>query len=166
MKLKEAVALIMDFAREYPNVHAVHEGDIYDTLNGGQELEYTAVVVTQQQHNYQWQQGYAVLNFNVFYVDRLTADGGNRLDVQSAAADFFASLVAYLDDKAIVEEYTLNTFTERFADLCAGGFLTLGLRVSLPCAEAFKHPSSYCYLISEDGLYIITEDNNYVITKA
>ena len=165
MKLKEIVTAILDYARDYPNVHSVYQGDIYDNLNGGQEVEYTAVVVTQQQHNYAYQDGNIVFNFNVFYVDRLTADGSNALDTQSEAADFFYRLVDQIDQHGIIQDFTIQPFTERFADLCAGAYATFGVQVPVPCQVSSTMPTGFKYLASEDNLYIITEDGNYVIIR-
>lgn len=132
MKLKEIIMTIKEFSLDYRNINSFFEGDIYDNLNGTQQVDYTSVVVTQAPHNFYFQEEYMKLNFNVFYVDRLTSNGDNRLDVQSAACDFFYRLIQYLEDKyIIVEDYMITTFQEKFSDLCAGAYLTFAVRIKL-----------------------------------
>ena len=132
MKLKEIILTIKDFSLNYHNVNSFYDGDIYDNLNGTQQVDYTSVVVTQAPHNFYFQDEYMMLNFNVFYVDRLTSNGDNRLDIQSAACDFFYRLIEFMEDKAmIVQDYQITTFQEKFSDLCAGAYLTFSVRVDL-----------------------------------
>lgn len=130
MTLKEIVNSIVSIAKAQPNVNSTFVGDIYE-LNHYNDVDYSAFVVTQQQHNINNEEGYIAYNFNLFYVDRLTADESNRLDVQSTAISFLNAVIADLEMLGlIINDYTINTFNEKFNDVCAGAYATLAIRAN------------------------------------
>ena len=127
MTLYQTVQEIIEKAKTQPNVGLCYEGDIYD-LNEKQDIAWPAVVVSQATHaeSGEWR-GYG---FNVFYVDRLTADKKNRLEVQSIAIEALSNIA-----KALVEigfetqgEIRYHTFDERFDAECAGAYMEIILQ--------------------------------------
>lgn len=107
-------------------------GDIYN-INHLQELNYPAVVVTNATH-------FADVNtvtyyFNIFYIDRLTANKSNKLDVQSTAISTLTNALQLIDDEYIViDNYEIHTFEEKFNDVCAGAYAKVGIKCAIqPC---------------------------------
>jgi hypothetical protein len=69
--------------------------------------------------------------FTFFYVDRLAADKSNEVEVQSEGMNVLMNVVVELAELGIMgDEWTARTFTQRFADLCAGAYLNVTLEVT------------------------------------
>ena len=108
-------------------------GDIYN-INHIQEIKYPAVVVTNSTHNAT--SDYITYYFNIFYVDRLTADKKNKLDVQSAATMTLKNTMQLVDENYLVNDnYELHTFEEKFNDVCAGAYMNVGIRCPLELCD-------------------------------
>lgn len=108
-------------------------GDIYN-INHIQEIKYPAVVVTNSTHNAT--SDYITYYFNIFYVDRLTADKKNKLDVQSAATMTLKNTMQLVDENYLVNDsYELHTFEEKFNDVCAGAYINVGIRCPLELCD-------------------------------
>ena len=108
-------------------------GDIYN-INHIQEIKYPAVVVTNSTHNAT--SDYITYYFNIFYVDRLTADKKNKLDVQSAATMTLKNTMQLIDENYLVNDnYELHTFEEKFNDVCAGAYINVGIRCPLELCD-------------------------------
>ena len=158
MKLKEIVGNIVDIAKVHPNINSTWVGDVYE-LNHYNDVDYCAFVITQQQHNINNEEGYVTYNFNLFYVDRLTSDESNRLDVQSAGVSFLMSMVDKIEElQVVVDDYTITTFNERFNDVCAGAYLNIAIRVNgIDCdgegIEIITPDKLKEITISENGTY-------------
>lgn len=139
MKLKELINSIVGIAKAQPNVNSTFEGDIYE-LNHYQDVDYCAFVLTQQEHQFSNNDNLATFNFNFFFVDRLTANEDNVIDVQSTAVSFLETLVADIEKLGvIIEKYNIHTFKERFNDICAGAYMTIGIKTYIDdCGEVVK----------------------------
>lgn len=108
-------------------------GDIYN-INHIQEIKYPAVVVTNSTHNAT--SDYITYYFNIFYVDRLTADKKNKLDVQSAATMTLKNTMQLVDENYLVNDnYELHTFEEKFNDVCAGAYINVGIKCPLELCD-------------------------------
>ena len=108
-------------------------GDIYN-INHIQEIKYPAVVITNSTHNAT--SDYITYYFNIFYVDRLTADKKNKLDVQSAATMTLKNTMQLIDENYLVNDnYELHTFEEKFNDVCAGAYINVGIRCPLELCD-------------------------------
>jgi hypothetical protein len=130
MTLKDFVKGILAVSAKMPNVHTAYEGSVYD-LNQKPDIDFSAVVVTQGQHKYDDLSQTWHFNFIIFYVDKLTNDESNRIDVQSNAIIALHNIIRNVNEIFGLEsedEY-YDTFTERFTSLCAGGFVTLDFRI-------------------------------------
>lgn len=107
-------------------------GDIYN-INHYQSIKYPAVILTNATH-------FAGLEtvtyyFNIFYIDRLTEDKSNKLDVQSTAISTLTNALQLIDDQYIViDNYEIHTFEEKFNDVCAGAYAKVGIKCAIqPC---------------------------------
>lgn len=123
MKLYEIINTLQQIASAQPAVNNVFEGSVYQ-LNELKDIKYASVVISQEQHTQD--RDFITYNFNIFYVDRLTADGSNKLSVQSTALDVLANIVLAMDELGF--DFTniyYNTFTQRFEAECAGAYATV-----------------------------------------
>lgn len=120
-----------------PNIEFVVYGDVYE-LNHIQNVTYPAVVVTVGQHTSNLDSYNFNYRLNIFYVDRLTDDKVNKIDVHAHAITFINSLLKALDDEYIISDYEIYNFNERFNDVCAGAYV--GCRIQMPISECYDFP--------------------------
>lgn len=125
MSLYSTVEYIKNKAKAQPNVGLVYEGDIYD-LNERQDISYPAVVASQSTHVESGD--FRAYGFNLFYVDRLTADKSNRLEIQSIAIEALSNIAKALKDEGYeISELRYHCFDERFDAECAGAYVEITL---------------------------------------
>lgn len=120
-----------------PNIEYVVYGDVYE-LNHIQNVTYPAVVVTVGQHTSDLDNYNFNYKLNIFYVDRLTDDKVNKIDVHANAIIFINSLLKALDDEYIISDYEIYNFNERFNDVCAGAYVSC--RIQMPISECYDFP--------------------------
>ena len=120
-----------------PNIEYVVYGDVYE-LNHIQNVTYPAVVVTVGQHTSNLDNYNFNYKLNIFYVDRLTDDKANKIDVHANAIIFINSLLKALDDEYIISDYEIYNFNERFNDVCAGAYVSC--RIQMPISECYDFP--------------------------
>lgn len=130
MKLFSLIKYIEDICKTIPNVNTVLVGDVYD-LNELQDIKYSAMVITEQNHSHNVDNDYDVFGLNIFYVDRETSDKSNILDVHSHATEALERVVEAIEEIGglIENQYSITTFVERFDSVCAGAYATLNVRV-------------------------------------
>lgn len=117
-----------------PTVGTFFYGDIYN-INHIQEIKYPAIIVTNGTHTAT--SDYITYYFNIFYVDRLTANKSNKLEVQSAAIMTLKNTNQLLDEQFIVNDnYEFHTFEEKFNDVCAGAYVTVGVKCPVQACDA------------------------------
>lgn len=82
-------------------------------------------------------------SFTFFYVDRLTENAGNQMEIQSVGIQTLDNIIRTLDDLLLpVEEgYTFQVFNQRFMDECAGVFSNVNIVVPVTevCPEDFDY---------------------------
>lgn len=126
MTLLEVINLLNWVARNQPNVNGIVEtGDIYDLNKECYTNLYSAFCVQQNTHSIS--EDFTTFSFTLFYVDRLTLDKSNKLEIQSTACEFFQNLIKTIMQKFENLDWTngeVTTFTERFSAECAGAFMT------------------------------------------
>ncbi len=128
MTLRDTIALIEAVAASQPDVNMIVRNDIYK-LNSCPAARYGAFAWTQEQHREGIDDYGPAFTFALFYVDRLTEDGGNQVEVQSTAISTLRNVIRALAATLEIEDWTYNTFNQRFADLCAGAFARVTIRV-------------------------------------
>jgi hypothetical protein len=125
MTLVETINLLNWIAQNQPNVNGVVEtGDIYDLNKEEFQQKYAAFCVQQNTHTVT--QDFTTFSFTLFYVDRLTLDKSNKIEIQSTAVEFFSNLIKTIMTKFDNLDFTngeVTTFTERFSAECAGAFM-------------------------------------------
>jgi hypothetical protein len=138
MTLRDTIAVLERMARLQPSVRMIVRNDVY-RLNTYPDARYGVFAWTQQQHRVAGDLAY--FSFALFYIDRLTEDGSNEVEVQSTGIATLTNILRRLEDYGIEPgaEFTFQTFNQRFLDECAGVWCTVTMSVPVDdtCAEAW-----------------------------
>lgn len=125
MTLLEIVNKLKNIAIKQPNINYVGDGDIY-SLNTLPNIEYGVFFITQSNHI---QNEYTTdYTLTLFFVDRVTADGSNKLAIQSNGITLLTNIInLFLMENDVEMDYGIQytTFSQRFADECAGAFCNI-----------------------------------------
>ena len=172
MTLYKVIETLKMLAMKHPNVNSAYEGNIYDIMNASPEQKYASVVLTQQPHTQD--ETYDYYGFSLFYVDRLVDDmDENRVQIQSTAKNMLSNIIkAFCDEfDAECDRIEFHTFTEKFADECAGAYCTITINIlkDITCSERYWDENWVSPLISvrnqnksveftENGVYTIEYD--------
>lgn len=139
MNLAQVIRAIENAAAQQPPVRSIVRNDIY-RLNHRPDAEYGVFAWLQGEHTTSAESSLTEWNFTLFYVDRLTADKGNEIQIQSTGIEVLENILRKLYDLGVFSgEYSFQVFNERFTDECAGVFCRVAL--SAPknglCVEDF-----------------------------
>jgi len=129
MTLFELTNIIHNNAKKWNNINGIVEsGDIYDLNKDEYQEKYSAFCATQTTHLIN--EYYTTFGFTFFYVDRLTLDKSNKIEIQSNAVQFFQYFIQLMLAEDIDFEYgEVVPFTERFTAECAGAYMTCKITV-------------------------------------
>ena len=140
MTLKEAIKVIEVVASQQPSVNMIVENDVF-RLNAKADARYGVFAWLQGQHSTSIDSNTLSLQFTFFYVDRLTEDKSNQLEIQSVGIQTLDNILRKLDDLGmwVSNNYTFQAFNQRFLDECAGVFtnVTIDIPISSVCPESF-----------------------------
>ena len=139
MTLLETIKAIEGVAKAQPSVRMVVPNDIF-RLNATPSAQYGVFGWTQGQHEASLDSTLIRFRFTFFYVDRLTEDKGNEVEVQSTGVQTLDTVIRTLADMGIwADDYTFQTFNQRFLDECAGVFVSVRLTVPIgwTCPDEF-----------------------------
>ena len=135
MTLVELVKKLKAIQEAHPMIRTFGEGDIYDYVDNGGEIEYPVLwtVVRPSQYNGTTMRYDLVLLF----ADLLTEDKSNRLQIQS---DQMLVSLDVLGKLKLDTNYTFNTapnatvefFQERFDDFTAGVSIAIQITAPMP----------------------------------
>lgn len=143
MTLLETVKILEHIASEQPNINGIVEsGDVFDLNKDEYQQKYSAFCVTQNTHNIGTQ--FNVYSFTLYYVDRLTLDKSNKLDIQSTGVEFFSNILKTIEEdwpRLNIETGEVTTFTEKFSAECAGAYMNFNVTAT---------PESLCKIYSEE----------------
>ena len=167
MTLLETTRLIEYIGSKMPNVNTVVDTEnIYDLNADNYEVKYSAFVVQQQQHMSN-QEGFITYNFNLYYIDRLTIDKKNKLEIQSTAINVLQNIINIMQDRSFVTDVTgsaFTTFTEQFTAECAGAYCSIA--VTTPNISLCSIYDAYEYDFNEDfGKDFWTFATNFDLSK-
>ena len=140
MTLKEAIKVIEEVASRQPSINMIVENDVF-RLNAKADARYGVFAWLQGQHSTSIESNTLSLQFTFFYVDRLTEDKSNQLEIQSVGIQTLDNILRKLDDLGmwVSNNYTFQAFNQRFLDECAGIFsnVTIDIPISSVCPESF-----------------------------
>lgn len=174
MTIQEIINILQKIALTQPNVSSVGEGDIYDTLNAEASTRYAYFFITQNRH--QQTEDTDRYSLNIFYIDRLTDDKSNKLQIQSIGKEVLGNVFNTFCEDFDIEVPTIDyqVFTERFSDYCAGVYATVAFEVMREGSCADYYDGKYEHLIpvkiinqtkqvkfTANGMYDVTYDRDY-----
>lgn len=140
MTLSDVIRTMEIVASNQPSVNMVVENDVF-RLNSKADARYGVFAFVQGQHRASMDSSMISYAFTLFYVDRLTNDRSNQIEVQSVGITTLDNIIRQLDSLGIYSEseYTFQVFNQRFVDECAGVFcnVTLSVPAGSICAEDF-----------------------------
>src|SRR5574344_1975756 len=140
MTLLQVITAFDIIASHQPSVNMIVQNDIF-RLNACSDARYGVFGWTQGIHSTGVDSNSINYQFTFFYVDRLTADKSNQIEVQSVGIETLDNIIRELDAIGfyINSDYTLQTFNQRFLDDCAGVFcnVTISVPVASKCPEIF-----------------------------
>lgn len=127
MTLLQTIQAIEMAARQQPSVNMIVRNDVF-RLNTIADARYGVFVWTQGQHIIR--EDLQTFVFTFFYVDRLTFDKRNEVEIQSVGVQTIGNILRTLEEWGLgYEEWTAQTFNQRFEDECAGVFASVRLVV-------------------------------------
>jgi hypothetical protein len=136
MTLSQLIQTIERVASMQPSINMIVQQDVF-RINSAPSLKYGVFAWTQGQHSGSIN-GMQTYSFSLCYVDRLLEDLSNQIEIQSVGCETIGNILRALDECDVeVGNYTMQTFTQRFTDECAGVFCNVSLSV-MPitrCAE-------------------------------
>lgn len=140
MTLMQVIKAFEVIASHQPSVNMIVQNDIF-RLNACSDARYGVFGWTQGQHTSAVDGDMMTYAFTFFYVDRLTNDKSNQIEVQSVGIQTLDNIVKAMDGRGLYVDgsVTFRTFNQRFLDECAGAFCNV--TVSVPsgslCPEEF-----------------------------
>lgn len=140
MTLKQVIKAIEIIASHQPSVNMIIQNDIF-RLNACPSARYGVFGWTQGTHSSTIDNHFVDYQFTFFYVDRLTSDKSNQIEIQSVGMETLDNIIRDLYDRGLYNDsrYTMQTFNQKFTDECAGALctLTISAPVGSLCSEEF-----------------------------
>lgn len=140
MTLKALIKALEVVASHQPAINMVVENDVF-RLNNKADARYGVFAFTQGQHSASVDSNMVSYTFTIFYVDRLTADRSNQIEIQSVGVQTLDNIIRQMDEMGVYSEqtYSFQVFNQRFLDECAGVFcnVTFSVPVGSICPETF-----------------------------
>ena len=156
MNLFQLIHTIKNTAGKSNLVSSVKDGDVYENLNSGTQT-YPVVNVTIDNITKD-ETGTSNVTMNIFYIDRLEDNNRNKTQVQSSAVTVLEQIMNKLEDEQAFDftSKTFYPFTEKFADLCAGSYVTCTLDLQLDTLCDNDSFETKTLNIQSNGLYDVT----------
>lgn len=162
MTLLEFIKVMEGVAANQPAVNMIVRDSVL-RVNDNPSDRYGAFVWTQGQHSDGMGNDFRTFRFSLFYVDRLLFDQSNRTEIQSTGIEVLGNIIRTLaEDFDIAGDWSIDTFTQRFTDECAGAWATVSflVPVSYVCPDHLTH-----YLCTSEGEIVSDADGRKVKVK-
>lgn len=119
MTLYETIKKLEEIALAQHAVEQVVANDVF-RLNTLPDAKYGVFAWVQRQHQLSGDLHH--FRFYLYYVDRLTEDKGNEVEVQSTGVEVLTAIVRGMEEIGIGTDgdVMFTTFNQRFMDECAG----------------------------------------------
>lgn len=140
MTLSQVIKAFEISASQQPAINMIVQNDIF-RLNNKSGARYGVFGWTQGIHTGGVDSDLFTYQFTFFYVDRLTEDKSNQIEIQSVGIEALDNIIKDIDKRGLYVDtsYTMQTFNQRFLDECAGVFCNVS--ISTPansvCSESF-----------------------------
>lgn len=138
MTLLQVIRIIETAAASQPSVNMIVRDNVLK-LNSAPGAKYGAFVWTQGQHGESTDLDWRTWRFTLFYIDRVTRSRSNVTEIQSVGIETLSNVIRQLAETFDVLDWTYDTFTQRFADECAGAWASVTFRAPLgdTCPEEY-----------------------------
>lgn len=140
MTLTETIRLIEVTAAGQPPIKSIIRNDIF-RLNSLPDAKYGVFGWTQGTHSTNADSSFYTYRFTFFYIDRLTENKSNELEVQSVGISVLDNILRLLEENNAIPvgDWQFITFNQRFLDETAGVYCTVGIEVPVNglCADTF-----------------------------
>lgn len=140
MTLLETIRTIERVASLQPAINMIVRNDVF-RLSTVPDARYGVFAWLQNQHISNVASSLITYSFTFFYVDRLTENLSNQVEIQSVGIQTLDNIIRTLEELGVFAEndYTFQVFNQRFADECAGVFcnVTLSVPKDIICADTF-----------------------------
>lgn len=154
MTLFETIRAINNVAASEPNINTlVLSGNVFDLNTNNITVRYSTFCCEQMTHQ-RTEDEFLIFNYRLYYIDRMTEDSKNRIEIQSTGIQTLESIlhkIRDIDIFGITSDYTYTPFTNRFEAWCAGVYCEVGIQV----------PEDYCYDDIREILGDFNIDFNY-----
>lgn len=132
MTLRDTIAAIERLAAAEPAVAMIVRNDVF-RLSTIPDAKYGVFAWTQQQHTIPVSADTLRYTFNLFYVDRITENIDNEIQIQSTGVQVLGNVLRGLPALGVYQagDAVVRTFNQRFEDACAGAFATVTLEVGV-----------------------------------
>lgn len=165
MNLQQLLHKIESFAKKQKFVNSVTIGSVYENWNGAPDKKYGALNIDIPQlivnSNMQQMQVY------LYYADRLTHDHSNEYEIRTTAELVLNNIINYCADLGdITEGWTINFFTQQFADELAGGYVSFYVEIEKPIGDCLideYEEDLPTLLITENGEYDTTNYKKVIV---
>lgn len=137
MTLYDIIQTIESEAMAQPTINMIVENDPYK-LDAEPSAEYALFAFRQTEHTANTDYTTITYGFEFFYIDRLTNDMRNQVEIQSVGLQTLDNIVRNLVDKGLyIEEYRFTPFYQKFVDECSGMMCALNIIAPITslCAE-------------------------------
>jgi len=123
-----------------PPVKSIVRNDIF-RLNSLPDARYAVFGWTQGTHSGNVESSFYTYRFTFFYIDRLTENKSNELEIQSVGIQVLDNVLRQLEESNAIPvgDWQYTTFNQRFLDECAGVFVSVGIEVPVNglCADSY-----------------------------
>ena len=140
MTLIQVIKVFENIASHQPSVNMIVRNDVF-RLNAKKDAKYGVFAWLQGQHSGNLDTSLTSFSFTFFYVDRLTSNLDNQLEVQSVGVQTLTNIIRRMEEVGLFvsTDYTLQPFNQRFNDECAGVYANVTIQVpdAGSCAESF-----------------------------
>lgn len=139
MTLKTIIDFLSMSALATPNVGGVIINDVFRE-NFWEDAHYGVVAIIQREHSIS--ENIATYRFQFAYIDRLTEDKSNEVDIQSdgimTISNMVNALLSECDDVAMSGEMSFSVFNERFKDECGGVLADVAFTTASPMGCCYE----------------------------
>lgn len=149
MTLKEIFDKLNNIAILQPEIsEIIKTGNIY-TLNEMRNAKYAVFCAVQDVHNYDAVNDIMNYRFNLYYIDRLTSDKSNKIEVQSTGIETLKNILKTIEresDEIELNSIEFNVFTDSFDGLCSGCYCSVTISVPTDgCVDVFESELDNCF---------------------
>ena len=165
MNLQQLLHKIESFAKQQKFVNSVTIGDVYENWNGDPDKKYGAlnIDIPQLTVNSNMQQ----MQVYLYYADRLAHDHSNEYEIKTTAELVLNNVINYCAELGdITEGWTINFFTQQFADELAGGYVSFYVEIEKPIGDCLideYEEDLPTLLITENGEYDTTNYKKVIV---